>query len=158
MNSADKKALRKKLYVNQEVQGAIIVRTVLHWCFNLCAVLLVVVIWTVIRDPSQNAIKLLFEAFVYFSPAIVASVVLLPLLVYDILKISHRVAGPLLRLRCEMGKLAEGHDVDSLKFREHDHWSDLADEFNRLATNIKAERQAARHSEGQPSQELEAVS
>ena len=142
MNSKEKKLLRKKLYVNKEVQRALILRSILHWYFYMCAILLTVVICTAIRDPSQLALKLVFKAFVYFSPAIIASVLLLPLFVYDILKSSHRVAGPICRLRNEMIKLSNGEDVKELRFRPGDHWTELAEDFNVLAKQLMEFRDA----------------
>lgn len=142
MNADEKKVLRKKLYVNPQVQGAIILRTILHWCFYLCSILLAVVIWTAIRDPSQIALKLVFKSFVYFSPGIIASIVLLPLFIFDILKASHRVAGPIVRLRSEMARLTHGEEVQHLKFRDGDNWAELADDFNALAEQVMAERRA----------------
>ena len=142
MNAKDKKALRKKLYVNREVQRTLILRSIMHWYFYMCAILLTVVIFTVIRDPSELALKLVFKSFIYFSPAIIASVILLPLFVWDILKASNKVAGPIHRLRNEMAILVSGHDVKELRFRDGDHWSELADEFNLLAKELMAERKA----------------
>lgn len=147
MNAKEKKALRKKLYVNREVQGTLILRSILHWFFYMCAILLTVVVFTVIRDPSELAIKLVFESFIYFSPAIIASVILLPLFVWDILKASNKVAGPIHRLRNEMAALAAGNDVKELRFRDGDHWTELADEFNVLAKELMAERKARAEAE-----------
>jgi hypothetical protein len=157
MNADEKKTIRKKLYVNPEVQGAMLLRAVLQWCFHICAILLVVVVWTAFRDPSQIALKLVFKSFVYFSPAIVASVVLLPLFIYDVLKASNRIAGPLVRLRCELAKLAEGEEVNRLRFRSGDTWSDLAEEFNLLAERVMAERRAMEAIAHTYERELESV-
>lgn len=142
MSAQDQQTHRKKLYINREVQGALILRSVLHWYFYMCAILLTVVIFTVIRDPSVLAIKLVFKSFVYFSPAIVASVVLLPLFIWDILKASNKIAGPIYRLKNEMSLLASGGEVRELRFRDGDHWKELADEFNLLAKTLSAERES----------------
>ncbi len=142
MNEAEKKALRKKLYVNRQVQGALILRSVLHWYFYMCAILLTVVVFTVIRDPSQLAIKLVFKSFIYFSPAIIASVVLLPFFIYDILKASNKVAGPIHRLRHEMKKVTSGENIKALRFCDGDHWADLAEEFNLMAAELMTERKS----------------
>ena len=147
MDAKEKKALRKKLYVNRNVQGSLILRSILHWYFYLCAILLTVVVFTVIRDPSVLAIKLVFRSFVYFSPAIIASVILLPLFVWDILKASNRVAGPIHRLRGEMAILIDGQDVTELRFRDGDHWTELADDFNILAKELMAQRKARTQAE-----------
>jgi len=157
MNEQEKKALRKKLYVDRQVQGALILRSVLHWYFYMCAILLTVVVFTVIRDPSQLAIKLVFKSFVYFSPAIIASIVLLPLFIYDILKTSHKVAGPIIRLRNEMAKVTHGEKIKELRFRDGDHWAELAKDFNEMAAVLMEERTARIAAESKLN-ELEPVS
>ena len=133
MNSNAKNTLRKKLYVNRDVQGALIVRSVLHWYFYMVAILLVVSIITVINDPSRLGFGLLYESFLNFAPAIVASILVLPLFVYDIIRSSNRVAGPIVRLQHEMKKLSDGEEIEGLRFRDGDHWKEVADEFNALA-------------------------
>ncbi|MEM7782677.1 MAG: hypothetical protein AAF623_04930 [Planctomycetota bacterium] len=135
---SDKKHLRKKLFINAEVQGAILHRTVLHWFFYLAAILLTTVIIASLKDPSKMAIRMVFQSFVYFSPAIIASIVLLPLIVYDMLRESNRVAGPIYRLEKEMTKLRKGQKVKELRFRDGDHWSDLAVTFSQMAAAHQA--------------------
>lgn len=136
MTNPSKKALRKSLYINRQVQGALILKSVMQWFFYMCAVLLSVVIWTVIRDPSAFAVSLLFDAFIYFSPAILASLLILPLFLFDTLKESNRIAGPIYRLQDEMIKLANGETVGELRFRDGDHWEELATSFNSLVKSV----------------------
>jgi len=157
MNTDENNVDRKKLFVNREVQGAILLRSVMRWCLYLCAILLAVVIWTAVRDPSQIAIKLVFKSFVYFSPAIVASIILLPLFLFDVLKDSHRTVGPILPLRKAMANLADGQEIKPLKFRKGDHWFNVAEEFNVLANQVMAERRATRESSESQSRQPEAI-
>lgn len=130
--SNGEKAQRKSLYINRSVQGQLIVRSVMQWFFYMCAVLLTIVIWTVIRSPSQSAIALIYQAFMYFWPAIIASLMILPLFLYDMLKESNRIAGPIHRLKIEMQKFTNGEKVKELRFRDRDHWEEIAEEFNAL--------------------------
>ena len=101
-----------------------------------------IAIFVALKDPSRSALLMIYELWSYFSPAIVASVVLLPIFIYDILKLSHRVAGPLERLNVEMEKLANGKDVATLRFRDGDYWPELAERFNELANKVQAERRS----------------
>lgn len=141
MDAKTKKAIRQKLYVDQDVQRTLIVRTILQWYFYMSAILLVICLGAIWMDPSQLAIKHVFKSFVYYAPGVIASILLLPVFVYDMLKATNRIAGPIYRLRNEMKKLASGQEVRQLRFRDGDHWSDLAEDFNELAEQISAERQ-----------------
>ncbi|MFK7769871.1 MAG: hypothetical protein AB8B55_21870 [Mariniblastus sp.] len=140
MNTPQNSSPRKKLFVHREVQGTLIVRSVLRWYFYMVAVLLAVSIITVLRDPAKFSLGLLYDSFIYFSPAIIASIVLLPVFIYDVVKSTNRVAGPIVRLRTEMQKLSNGRDVTELRFREGDHWNELAADFNALAEKVMEER------------------
>ena len=142
MDNKTKQRLRQKLLINREVQGALIIRNVVHWCFYMAAILLVVSIWTSFHTPSggPTAIELVFESFVYFSPAILASMLLMPLFIYDHLKASHKVAGPIFRLQTEMQKLIDGEEVQELRFRDGDHWAALAKDFSKLAEIVNENR------------------
>ena len=53
------------------------------------------------------------------------------------LKLSHRVAGPLYRLRSEMLRTAHGGEVKNLKFRDGDYFNDLADAYNEQMAEIQ---------------------
>jgi hypothetical protein len=50
---------------------------------------------------------------------------------YDTLKLSHRFAGPIVRLRNGLSAWGDGKEVQPIKFRQNDFWNELADHFNR---------------------------
>lgn len=50
--------------------------------------------------------------------------------------ISHRVAGPLYRLRHHMDDVSKGKTYDNVKFRHKDYFPELADSFNAQLTHI----------------------
>ena len=64
---------------------------------------------------------------VYCGPVVIVSLLLLPLVIFDMIRFSNRFVGPLLRLRRSMRQLARGQRVEPLKFRSNDLWQDLAD-------------------------------
>jgi len=67
----------------------------------------------------------------------VASFLLLPLVVYDIVQMSNRFCGPLFRLRRELRALARGEHVEPISFREGDFWQEFAQEFNALLARVQ---------------------
>jgi hypothetical protein len=56
----------------------------------------------------------------------------LPIIFYDLLKFSHRVAGPLYRCRKVMQEMAGGKSVSEFKPRKHDLMPELFEAFNHL--------------------------
>jgi len=65
-------------------------------------------------------------------PFLIVIVTLLPVFVYDTIKLSHRFAGPILRFRRLIQEIGQGKPATKLKFRGNDFWRGLADDFNQL--------------------------
>lgn len=51
--------------------------------------------------------------------------------------ISHKVAGPIVRLRGYFKRIAEGNSVEKVAFRKGDFFSDLPEEINKAIERIK---------------------
>ena len=50
---------------------------------------------------------------------------------------SHRVAGPLHRMKISMEKMRTEKKLNSIQFRDGDYFQEIKDEFNRLIQSIK---------------------
>jgi len=74
----------------------------------------------------------------YYEPALVASALLLPLVIMDVLRFTNRMIGPLLRVRRSMRALARGEYVEPIEFRGADYWKEIADEFNAVRQRVLA--------------------
>ena len=79
------------------------------------------------------------------SPTVLAVLVLAPIFLRDLCKLTNRFAGPLVRLRRAMKDLADGREVAPIHFREGDFWQDLADDFNRAAERVQSVETASEH-------------
>ena len=53
------------------------------------------------------------------------------------LLVSHRVAGPLYKLKSHFDKIRGGKFEPDLRFRKHDHFKDLADAYNDSMKSLK---------------------
>ncbi len=135
---SDHRRQRKHLFVDPKVQGALIVRAVLYWIVCLITMTLMLLCWQMITGPARVLSTRFDEMWVYYRPAVLASFLLLPLVIIDIVRLSNRFVGPLLRLRRSMRQLARGEDVEPLEFRDADFWREIADEFNAVRARMKA--------------------
>ncbi|MGD0656141.1 MAG: hypothetical protein ABSA16_17530 [Thermoguttaceae bacterium] len=135
--SNDKKALRKRLFVDPKVQGALIARVVLYWVACLITIALMLLCWDIINGPARVFYMHFDDMWFYYGPPAIASCLLLPLVIVDIIRLSNRFVGPLLRLRRSMRALARGENVEPIEFRGGDFWHDLADEFNAVRARIR---------------------
>jgi hypothetical protein len=63
---------------------------------------------------------------------LIGAIVLLPAVLFDLLKFSNRVSGPLYRCRKVMTQMSRGEAVPEFKPRKHDLMPELFEEFNGL--------------------------
>ena len=122
---------RRRIYVQESIQGGLAIRCVVYWCSCLVSVFLFLMIASILTQPSSIG-EVFGGVWMSYSAAIFASLLMLPLVIMDMVRFSHRVVGPLIRLEREMQRLAEGKSVRPLQFREGDFWDGLAEQFNTL--------------------------
>lgn len=129
--------LRKRLFIDHRVQGTLLLRVVAYWCCCVLAVGLSLLTWRLLTEPVQPAYQYFADAWHFALTAAIATALVLPLVIYDILTISNRFTGPLYRLRRELRRLAAGEPVPPVRFRNGDFWPELADEFNATAQRME---------------------
>ncbi len=121
---------RQHQYVNKKVQGALALQMVRHWLIFFCVGCCVTAVFQYLLDPFQSLGDVLYQFWQQQRIFIIVALLLLPGFVLDSIKLSHRVVGPLVRVRTALHSLANGEAVAPLKFRPRDFWHDLAAEFN----------------------------
>lgn len=122
---------RKKLFVDGAVQGSLLRRVAFHWSLYFTGLVVVLGIFYVLQGfATSKPISLngFFQEHLILFAVLLS---LIPVFLYDTLKLSHRFAGPIVRLRGGLRDWADGKDVQPISLRKHDFWSELADEFNR---------------------------
>ena len=128
---------RSKEYVDPQVQGALWRRLVLHWLAftSVAAALAVGLEW--MSDPFQPLGAVVVAAWWTYSPLLLVLACLVPVFVYDSIRLSHRFAGPVFRLRKVMRELAQGAIPARVEFREDDFWREMASDVNRVIDRIE---------------------
>jgi hypothetical protein len=136
---------RKKKFIDGNVQGTLLVRAVFYWAMCILNTGLVLLCWQIIVAPPGNFLSFfrLDLLWIDYRAALIASLFTLPVILIDVLNISHRFAGPNSRLRRAMRELAAGKDVDLIRFRGGDFWQEMADEFNDVAIYVEKLKQQA---------------
>ena len=131
---------RKKLFIDFKVQGSLILRGVSYWAFCLLAITMMLFFWKVLTGPSKLFSTHAEELWRNLGPAFFAATLMLPIVLFDMLRLSHRFAGPIYRIRGAMQRLARGETVAPIHLRDGDFWQDFADEFNVLAAKVEARK------------------
>jgi len=134
---AAKHGLRKRFFVDYRVQGALIVRIVLYWLTCLVAMMLLLLGWGMFTAPARPLPVHLTELWTLYGPVAVVSLLLLPGVIFDLLRLSNRFAGPMFRLRRSLHDLAQGKPVAAVQFRHSDFWQEFADDFNTIAAQAE---------------------
>lgn len=138
------KHLRVRSFVDRNVQGRLLRLFIRSWVLSILAVGgLTVIGWLYITPgisgfvgPNSFVVTVLPMVLI----AMGASLCVLPLLLWDMVRASHRFAGPLFRFRRHLREAADGGPLVPLHFRDGDDWPDLAEAFNDLIARIQSEQ------------------
>ena len=141
---------RKKFFIDAKVQGVLCYRVVLYWfllIFGMFCLLagFPMVISLFVKSPvAPSAGQVILQTWRSFWPAIFASALMLPLIILDIVRVSHRFAGPMVRLRTALRDMAAGKPIEPVVFRYGDFWCEVAEEFNQATARIREKQAAAK--------------
>lgn len=138
LSKREKKNLRRKLFVNKTIQGRALVHLAVYWGIYH------VVLWHamfvyryfeyyrgVLNGDQMETFGALYGDFIArHTPMMLCAVALFPIIFYDMLKFTHRVAGPLVRFNNALKALAEGRKVARIKTRDGDLLNEFQDTFN----------------------------
>lgn len=121
---------RSKLYADKKLQGALLFHTAIYWFYCLFSVALIAVCWVIFTHQPATSYDLFGQLWINCGPALLGSILLLPLVLIDCLRLSNRFAGPMVRLQLAMDKLAKGEKPELVQLRDGDYWREFADDFN----------------------------
>lgn len=131
---------RKQNFIDNHVQGALLRRIFSHWLmfFGVTA-FAIVLLQTLLGDPALGIMERLQASFGEFTFMAIVMAALLPAFMLDTVRFSNRFVGPIARLRRHLRELSHG-DTSPCMFRGDDFWTDMADEFNKVAELVDEQR------------------
>ena len=136
---------RKRLFVNREIQGRLLARTALYWMLYHGVLWMAMFLYryaehhgAVQAGAEPRPFADLYGQFVneHYSMWI-CSVAILPIVLWDLLKFSHRVVGPLVPFQRAIERLTAGEKVAEVRLRHGDLLSDLQATFNQYLTSLR---------------------
>jgi hypothetical protein len=128
--------LRQTVWVDSNVQGALIGRIVLYWVSGLLYVTLGSTCFQYYQHPDWTAGEHAAALFSQFWPWIPSAVLCLPLVVFDVVRLSNLFVGPIYRLRQHLLDICEDPSCRALQFRDDDYWQDLAEPIHCLQAEL----------------------
>ena len=124
--------MRQQVWIDRHVQGVLVGRVLLYWSGLLIYFVLSVGCFHWWQNPEWTLTEHLWGMFDQIGPCLPTMLVLLPLVIFDIVRLSNRFAGPIFRLRKHLGELSQDSQTAPLNFRDDDYWQQLADPINLL--------------------------
>ena len=76
LTKADKKAMRKQLFVDPKVQGALVARVVFYWVLCLITITLMLLCWRIVTGPARLFYTHFSDMWFFYGPALIASFLL----------------------------------------------------------------------------------
>lgn len=128
--------MRRKIWIDRMVQGGLVGRIILYWLSVVAYFAIGHIVFQWIDQPdwtTEEHFQAMVQAFGFWLPGLM---LLVPLIIFDIIKLSHRFAGPIFRLRNHLSRVCSGEEKGKLWFREGDYWWDLVDPVNSLITRM----------------------
>jgi hypothetical protein len=127
----------KNPVVDPVVQAVFVRRFLLCWvcCTFLAAIMLTVL--HMFARPDQQALQHLGTVLATHWPILGMSVLTLPIVVWDAIRFSRRIAGPICHVSRSLHCHAEGEKIRPLHFRGNDLWKDLGDQINVLLNRLQ---------------------
>ena len=128
---------RSIFFIDRKVQGALVLRTAIYWLFCLFSVALMLVCWRAFTGPIKPFSEMAAELYQRYGAVLLASLIVMPIAVMDVLRLSNRFVGPVSRMRAALAELAAGRTIDPIEFRDDDYWPELAGNLNEVAARLK---------------------
>lgn len=148
-------SMRRKQFVSGRIQGRLMLQIVLYWglyhLFLWHAMFLYGYADLRLSAVSSHTATSIREYYGHFSqeyfPVVICALATLPIVVLDMMKLTHRIAGPMIRFQDTLRDLTAGKTVKPIKLRKGDLMTEFQDEFNRYLAHLAAQRPAA-HASG----------
>lgn len=118
------------MIADPKVQGVLCLRVAIYWFFCQVTIFGVLFGLSFLEGSAAGAIKRLIM------PAMITSLVVLPVALFDMVVFSNRFVGPVYNFRKNLSKFADSGVVEELRFRPGDYYPDLQENFNRVCEQL----------------------
>jgi hypothetical protein len=149
----DKK--RRKQVADAKIQFAVARRFAWHICVFFAVASLLGLLVQFLANPLQGFSHCWSSFWSTSGPYLVVLMAMLPMFIWDTLKLTNRIVGPICRLRTTIRRINRGEEPAPIQFRDGDFWQDLAADLNALTERL---RQAERERDGEDRQSERAES
>ena len=86
---------RKQVITDELVQGELLFRALVYWFCCLFVVVTLVFAWTMLFGSARTKVQVVRDTLAMSAPTILGAVLLLPIILADLLKVTNRFVGPI---------------------------------------------------------------
>ena len=137
------KRSRLKKMVNWTIQGPLVVRLIAHFlAYNAATLFLLLIIHGInesvaaIADQPINTEPM--TLWQKAAPLVICMFLLMPFMIWDLVKLSNRIAGPLFRFESILKDFAKSGTLRPAKIRQGDLLTDYQSRFNEFVESLHA--------------------
>jgi hypothetical protein len=129
---------RKQVFVSGRIQGSIVKHAIFYWAVYHLILWHILFMYRYVQYRAEliagGPPSTFWDLYAKFSHDHVAMILcalpILPVLVWDVIRVTHRVAGPLVRFRECLKALTRGEHVPFVRIRKGDYLVDMERAFN----------------------------
>ena len=129
---------RQRLFVNRYLQGRVIAQVAWYWCVYHIALwhAMFLAYYVQYRHEVEAGGRVLpfSELYTNFAAShiavIICAALVLPIVLWDVLKVTHRIAGPLVRFTAVLKQLSRGESIGKFHLRRGDLLVGIQDALN----------------------------
>ena len=139
---------RQRMFVNGLIQGRLLMRAAGYW------IVYHIVLWHTLflyryleyraslaaGGPPKSFSEQYGEFVLDYYPMVICAVLVLPILLYDVMWLTHRIAGPLTRFENTLKRMERGERVAPVRLRERDLLTHFQGAFNDFIAHYNSVR------------------
>lgn len=129
---------RKKVHADEAIQGELLFRAIVYWFFCVTVISLLVFACSILSGPPRPFGQVVRESLIAGAPVVFGAVILLPVVLIDVLRVSNRFVGPIHQVKNVLRQVVQGQPSDRVYLREGDFWQSLANDTNLIADALEA--------------------
>ena len=131
----DSTCRRKKFLVEDQIQMSVAKRVTGYGVIALLFVLLTLTFWNTYVIAGGSFTQNLYSTLINYSPFFAFMGLFIPFAVYDSICLTHKIAGPIFRMRSDLAKHKQDKSV-RIRLRKGDMLQVLPDQINGLLGRI----------------------
>ncbi len=129
-------AFRKRIWIDPSVQGVLVGRILIYWTAAILYFSIAVGLSHYFENPQWSFSQLAHAWLETVGPWIPSAVLMMPLVVYDVIRLSHQFVGPVHRAKNQLRRIAQSPNCTPFVLRTDDYWSELIEPINNVQNHI----------------------